>query len=203
MWPANLGLSVSRESMDKLKVYHAMLLKWQRAINIVSPKTLDEAWVRHFADSAQVAKYVSRESMIVVDLGSGGGFPGMVLAILKPDLDVHFIESDERKVQFIKNVSRETKVPITAHVQRIEQPIYGFVPDLVSARALADLETLFGFVIKWTEQNPELECLFMKGARYQEEIEQAQKTYQFDIDIHESVTDPAGRILHIKNLQKK
>lgn len=194
---------VSRESLEKLEAYHALLLKWQKAINLVSPKTLNEAWIRHFADSAQIAPYVSRESIKVADLGSGAGFAGLVLAMLRPDLDLHFIESDERKCQFLRTVSRETNTPINVHTQRIEAPIEGFVPELVTARALADLGALCDFVLPWAEQSSSLECLFLKGARYEEEIASARERYQFDAQIHQSITDPSAVILHLKNISAK
>ena len=107
MWPNSLDIDVSREMREKLEIYHRLLLKWQKAINLISPRTIQEAWIRHFADSAQLTRYipvasdVSRESSIVADLGSGAGFPGLVLAMLRDDLDIHLIESDQRKCQFL------------------------------------------------------------------------------------------------------
>jgi 16S rRNA (guanine527-N7)-methyltransferase len=200
MWPSSLDMNVSRESMEKLEAYHALLLKWQRAINLVSPKTIDDAWMRHFADSAQVERYVPDGVKTVADLGSGGGFAGMVLAIMRPELHVHFIESDERKCQFLRTVSRETNTPVTVHTQRIEAPIEGFVPDCVTARALADLPTLLGFVANWAAANPALECVFLKGARADDEVSDAREQFAFDVQSHISVTDPLARILCLKNI---
>jgi 16S rRNA (guanine527-N7)-methyltransferase len=203
MWPESLDIDVSRESIEKLEIYHALLLKWQKAINLVSPKSIDEAWVRHFADSAQIERYVPRGVKVVADLGSGAGFAGMVLAIMRPELHVHFIESDERKCQFLRTVSRETKTPVTVHIQRIEAPIEGFVPDFVTARALADLPTLLGFVADWAALNPALECAFLKGARADDEVADARANFTFDVESHQSLTDPFARILSIKNVTPK
>ncbi|MCB1720138.1 MAG: 16S rRNA (guanine(527)-N(7))-methyltransferase RsmG [Alphaproteobacteria bacterium] len=189
--------------MEKLEIYHALLLKWQRAINLVSPKTLDEAWVRHFADSAQLDEIVSRESSVLVDLGSGAGFPGMALAILRPELGVHLVESDERKCQFLRTVSRETNVNVTVHNARIESVEIGDMPDVVSARALADLSVLLDYCVEWAAQNPALECVFMKGARAQEEIDAARRFYDFDCAVLPSKTDAAARILKLRNIQAK
>lgn len=203
MWPDSFALNVSRESQEKLEIYHALLLKWQRAINLVSPKTIDDSWVRHFADSVQVEPYVSRESRVLYDLGCGGGFPGLVLAMLRPELDVHLIESDERKCQFMRTVSRETQTAVTIHTTRIESKTDLPAPDVVTARALADLSVLLGFVHLWAEQNPKMECVFMKGARADEEIENARKDYSFDVEKHASVTDSSASILHIKAISQK
>jgi len=203
MWPESLNIDVSRETREKLEIYHALLLKWQRAINLVSSKTIDEAWVRHFADSAQIERIVSRESRIVADLGSGAGFPGLVLAILRPDLNVHLVESDERKCQFLRTVSRETNVDVMVHNSRIEDVKDEIQPDLVTARALADLSSLLDHVVFWTERAPHLECLFMKGVKADEEIGLAKERFSFDAEMHQSVTDSHAHIVHLKNIVQK
>ncbi|HOO82625.1 MAG TPA: 16S rRNA (guanine(527)-N(7))-methyltransferase RsmG [Alphaproteobacteria bacterium] len=203
MWPNSLQINVSRESMEKLEIYHALLLKWQKAVNLVSPKTLDEAWQRHFADSAQLAGCVSRESSVLVDLGSGAGFPGLVLAIIRSELDVHLVESDERKCQFLRTVSRETNVDITVHNARIESVKLGVIPDIVSARALADLKMLLDYCGPWIAVNPQLECLFMKGAKARDEIIQAREFYDFECEVLPSKTDPAASILSLRDMSPK
>ncbi|MCB9982910.1 MAG: 16S rRNA (guanine(527)-N(7))-methyltransferase RsmG [Rhodospirillales bacterium] len=199
----NLFADVSRESLEKLEIYHALLLKWQKAINLVSPKTLDEAWQRHFADSAQLDEVVSRESLVLADLGCGAGFPGMILAILRPELKVHLVESDDRKCQFLRTVSRETGVETIVHNSRIESVELGDMPDVVSARALAELKVLLDYSRGWVDENPALECVFMKGARAQEEIDAARRFYDFDCAVLPSKTDPAARILKLKNIRAK
>ena len=98
---------VSRAALSKLRLYHALLLKWQKAVNIVSPKTLDKAWERHFVDSLQVLPFIPDQVKIIADLGSGGGFPGLVIACVRDDVNVHSVESDMKKCQFQSNVSRE------------------------------------------------------------------------------------------------
>ena len=211
MWPEFFLFNVSRESIEKLEAYHALLLKWQKAINLVSPKTVDKARERHFADSVQLEQFicqetpenVSRESSIVFDLGSGAGFPGLVLAMLRPDLEVHLIESDERKCEFLRTVSRETDITVKVHTQRIEEGIEGVIPDFVTARALADLSVLMGFCQGWAEVNPNLTMLFLKGSKADLEIADAKKLYSFDVQKHTSLTDPRGSILEIKNLARK
>lgn len=203
MWPKSLNLDVSRETRDKLEIYHALLLKWQKAINLVSPKTIDEAWIRHFADSVQIEAFVSRESLRVADIGSGAGFPGLVLAILRPDIEVHLIESDERKCQFLKTVSRETSVDINVHNARIESCANQLRPDIVTARALADLHKLMGYMAPWVEMNPDLQCVFLKGAKINQEIESAAVDYAFLHEVFPSQTDSQGCILKLSNISQK
>lgn len=174
---------VSDEILEKLSRYHALLLKWQKAINLVSSSTLSDLWRRHFLDSAQLAPLLPGRAGTLVDLGSGAGFPGMVLAMMCPDVAVHLIESDTRKCAFLRAASRETSTPVSIHNVRIAQ-ITGSdeipVPDVVTARALAELKTLLDYAYPWALKNPALEMLFLKGAKAGQEICAAQKAYQFD-----------------------
>lgn len=192
---------VSDAVMAQVETYHALLLKWNKAINIVSPKTLDEAWARHFIDSAQVSRFIPEGTKIYADLGCGGGFPGLVVAMMRPELTVHLVESDERKCQFMRTVVREAGLQnVTVHTKRIEDTSADFTPDVVSARALKSLEELFDFVMPWAVQKPELQMVFMKGVRCDEEIADAQKRFAFAVQMHDSITDAGARILVIKNL---
>ncbi len=189
----------SDEVLAKLEIYHALLLKWQKAINLVSPKTIDEAWLRHFYDSAQLEPLILTSVRQIADLGSGAGFAGLVLAIMRPDIDVHLVESDERKCQFMRNVSRETQVSVTIHNGRIENVLSSLSPDLVMARALASLEQLCGFMV---EANLS-EGLFLKGRHYEEELLLARKRYSFDLESYSSQTGAESRILYLLNLRKR
>ena len=192
MQPNALYDSVPRETRDKLDAYQALLLKWQRAINLVSPSTLKNAKERHFIDSLQVLPLISQGAKLLYDIGSGAGFPGLVIAMARPDLSVHMIESDERKGQFLRTVSRETSTPITVHTERIER-VGLSAPDVVTARALADLTMLFDFCIGWAEENPLLE----------DEIEAARVIYDFDVTRQQSITGEGAVILKVTNLIKK
>lgn len=203
MWPNKLGLDVSRESLEKLKVYHALLLKWQKAINLVSSKTVHEAWVRHFADSVQVEQFIPEGTKTMMDVGSGAGFPGAVLAILRPEIEVHVVESDERKCQFMRTVSRETDASIRIHTSRIEslnpQEIR---PDVVTARALAPLGALLDYMAPFVVENPELKMVFLKGERAQEEIDLARGRYDFQVESHRSCTDSGAYVLRVSDVRK-
>lgn len=189
---------------EKLETYHALLEKWQKAINLVSSKSLPESWHRHFIDSAQMCAHIPENTKIYADLGCGGGFPGLVLAIMRPNLEVHLVESDERKGQFMRSVVRETQTSnVTIHTKRVEAVMGDITPDFVTARALAALDKLFDLCWPWAEQNAALTFCFMKGERAEEEIERARKTYDFDVHHHSSITDAHAQILGITNLKKR
>ena len=117
---------------------------------------------------------------MLYDLGSGAGFPGLVIAILRPDLDVHLIESDQRKCSFLRAVSRETGASVSVHNARIEETSLP-APDVVTARALAPLGTLLGFCEQW--MNPDLYALFLKGETYDEEIAEALEKYDVEASV--------------------
>lgn len=191
--------NVSRETMARLVTYYTLLLKWQRAINLVSPGTLDNIWQRHFADSAQMLTIIKEGR--VADLGSGAGFPGLVLAIMNPQLDIHLIESDERKCQFLKNVSRETKTSVTIHTNRIEEVLPHLSPDIITARALAPLEDLLAYCLPCAQENPQLCMVFLKGRKAEGEIAAAREKFDFENCFRPSETDPDGAVLEIAGLK--
>ncbi len=196
--------AVSDDVFENVVRYHALLLKWNKAINIVSPKTLDQAWHRHLIDSAQVAPYIPEDIKTYADLGCGGGFPGLVIAMMRPELNVHLVESDERKCQFMRSVVRETELSnVTVHTKRIEAATQDIEPDFISARALASLEKLFDYCYPWVEQNPKVGFCFLKGMRVQEEISEAEKRYKFSSQSHDSITDANSKILVIHEVIQK
>ena len=175
-------IDISDVTLEKLGIYHALLLKWNKAINLVSPKTIDQAWHRHFIDSAQLLPLIPPEAKIYADLGCGGGFPGLVLAIMHPDLEVHLVESDERKCQFMRTVARETETKVTIHTKRIEDAHDDFCPDFVTARALSSLEQLLTYCLPWAQNNPQ---------------------FIFDYKSVPSVTDAAAKVVLLQNVSKK
>ena len=182
-----------------LKTYAALLEKWQPRINLVGAKTMPDLWVRHMQDSAQLLDYLPPPGAAkrLADFGSGAGFPGLVIAILRPDLEVHLVESDQRKGAFLRQVARDTGANITLHSQRIEalEPLKA---DIITARALASLDKLF------TYAQPHLAesgfCNFLKGQNVDAELTDATKCWNFDVETHVSVTDPAARIVLVRNL---
>jgi 16S rRNA (guanine527-N7)-methyltransferase len=197
--------NVSRETFDKLSRYAECLIKWQKAINLVSKSTLDDLWARHFLDSAQLYDYIMdamskdgklKEDSAIVDLGSGAGFPGLVLAIMGVE-NVHLVESDQRKCLFLKEVARLCGVSVQIHSQRIEDCHIENI-GIITARALGSLEQLLGYGAKLTKENTEndVQYFFLKGARVKEEITQAQKNWLFKTKEIQSKTDDDARILH-------
>ncbi len=193
---------MNKQVQDKLKTYEALLIKWQKAINLVSPGSLKECGTRHFLDSQQINDFIPEGTKTLYDLGSGAGFPGLVLAMMRPEIEVHLIESDQRKCAFLSTVSRETETPVGVHTIRIES-LDMPAPDVVSARALASLNKLFEWCAHWAEENPALLFLLPKGERAEEEIAEAQKHFDFRIERMPSKTDSHAKILKISSLKAR
>lgn len=191
------------EAKDKLDLYLALLRKWSPKINLVSQDTLKSAAQRHFEDSIQIAAFARPGDRSWVDLGSGGGFPGAVVAILLrevcPELTVTLIESDQRKATFLRTVSRETKTPFSVLAKRIEdvEPQHA---DIVSARALAPLVDLCTHAER--HGKPAGRALFMKGESWEQEVEVARKRWRFTCKAHKSETSSSAAILEIGDLSR-
>ena len=182
---------VSRETLDRLALYLALLRKWQARINLVSAATLADPWRRHFLDSAQLVPLLPESTQTLVDLGSGAGFPGLVLAILGVP-DVHLIESDQRKIAFLREVAAATGTKITVHPSRIEA-VPPFPADAVTARALAPLAPLIGYALPFL--SPKGACLFLKGEQVEREILETQRV--MTVERFESRSDPSGVVLRL------
>ncbi len=195
---------VSRETVDRLVVYEGLLRQWQNAVNLVAPSTLGEVWHRHFADSAQLVALVPPTAKSLVDLGSGGGFPGLVLAIMladRPGFRVRLIESGQRKAAFLAEVSRRVGVPVDILSTRIESDeTHASVgrADVVTARALARLDRLLGLAAPLF--GPETVGLFLKGREAADEIGEARDAWQFDAELVASVTEATGSVVVIRRL---
>lgn len=194
--------SVSHETRQRLSLYGDLLAKWQKTINLVSPATLPDMGTRHFLDSAQLAAYLPSGPYTHYDIGSGAGFPGLVLAILRPDAAVTLIESDERKCAFLKAVSRETGIPVTVIRSRVESTDLP-PPDLVSARALAQLSELLALTRPWWSRAANLTLLFPKGAQAEHEVARGLESFDFSVQTHPSKTDPAGQILVLTGVKDR
>ncbi|PRY20685.1 16S rRNA (guanine527-N7)-methyltransferase [Aliiruegeria haliotis] len=198
-----VGLDVSRETLDRLGHHHDLLRKWNPAINLVSAGSLDDSWTRHIVDSAQV--FLARPSDVGhwLDLGTGGGFPGLVCAVLAaeiaPNLRFTFVESDKRKATFLMTVIRETGVQATVATKRIED-LKPQEADILSARALAPLEKLLQFADRHLLTTGT--CLFPKGSRSEEEVLQAQANWRFKLVKKPSITDPKATILVVGDIQR-
>jgi 16S rRNA (guanine527-N7)-methyltransferase len=201
------AFDVSRETIDKLLAYEGLLKQWQKTINLVAPSTLDSIWSRHFADSAQVLPLAPPGAKQWLDLGSGAGFPGLVLAIMLAPRDgakVTLIESDTRKAAFLREVARHTGAPVDIRPERIEkaatQSKLGSV-DVITARALAPLPRLLDLAAP--SFTAETVGVFLKGREAQTEIDAAKERWDFASELHPSLTDSSGRIVVIRALQAK
>ncbi len=202
------GFGVSRETLERLQTYERLLRQWQNVVNLVSAPTLDAIWFRHFADSGQLAAHIPVGAERLADLGSGAGFPGLVLAILTRDSNwqgarpaVTLVESDQRKAAFLREIVRNIHIPVDILSTRIEasdtvERIRGV--DVVTARALARLDRLLAFMQPVVDHKSVL--LLLKGRAAEDEISQARGAYAFDSETHVSLTDPEARVLVIRHL---
>jgi 16S rRNA (guanine527-N7)-methyltransferase len=195
-------LNVSRETFEKLELLERELRRWQPIKNLVGPATLDRIWDRHIADSLQLLD-LAPEARTWLDLGSGAGFPGLVLAIagVERGLKVHLVESNSRKCAFLRHIARLTGSAAIIHEARLEAIIPDFIgkADVVSARALAALTQL----LDWTA--PVLKTgtigLFPKGRDAEIELTEARKQWTFEAEILPSLTDSEARILRITSIE--
>jgi 16S rRNA (guanine527-N7)-methyltransferase len=190
---------VSRETLDRLSAYEALLKKWNRAINLVARPTLTEIWSRHFADSAQLLPLIPNHARSWIDLGSGAGFPGLVIAILRPDIAVTVVESDKRKCVFLKEVARETGTDVAVVNARIET--LDMQADVVSARALASLSDLLALARPCLAPNGH--AVFLKGENVEQELTEANRLWHIELTKHDSLADPRGSILSITDFHRR
>ena len=194
------------EKVERLDRYEAALRAWQPRINLVAASTLDEVWSRHFADSAQLMALLPPDAKRFVDLGSGAGFPGLVLAILMgndPERSWTLIESDQRKGAFLREVARQTGTAVDILSIRIEnagkEARLGRI-DVVTARALAPLDKLLGLAEPLF--GPETVGLFLKGQAALTEIEVARQQWSFDVSLVPSVTAADASVVVVRRLKR-
>ncbi|HEV8036689.1 16S rRNA (guanine(527)-N(7))-methyltransferase RsmG [Yoonia sp.] len=195
------GVNVSRETMSDLEAFAALTAKWTAKINLIARGTVDSIWERHIVDSVQLYQFAPKSFEKWVDIGSGGGFPGIVMAILakekNPQAQFVLIESDQRKATFLRTAARELNLPVQVIAERIETaPVQN--ADVVSARALTALSGLLSLTKRHLKQ--EGLALFHKGRQSAQEVADAQKSWSFDLEENASITDPDARILAIRRI---
>jgi 16S rRNA (guanine527-N7)-methyltransferase len=188
-------LNVSRETIKKFQAYLTLLEKWQRRINLVSNSTLTEAWQRHILDSGQLAAHYPPQTKHILDVGSGAGFPGLVLAIMG-GVTVDLVESDQRKAVFLSTVIRELGLPAKVHNQRIET-MPNLRPDVITARALASVPKLLNLIE--IQLHPDCACLFLKGASVEDELTNLQSYSTMVPTTYPSLSGSTGVVLELKN----
>ena len=190
------------DTLARLDIYVGLLHKWQKRINLVGRGTLDDVWRRHMLDSAQLlpllASRVAAGPPVILDMGCGAGFPGLVLAIMG-DCTAHLVESDSRKCAFLFEVMAQTGVKnVHLHNVRMET-LAPFAVDIVTSRALASLDKLLDMAEPFLA--PQTQCLFLKGQKAQEELTETLKTRTMDTVMIQSQTYPSGTILKLSNIQ--
>ncbi|WP_102106616.1 16S rRNA (guanine(527)-N(7))-methyltransferase RsmG [Oceaniglobus roseus] len=194
--------NVSRETLDRLALYADLLVRWNGRINLVSRTTLANLGPRHIADSLQLRKYAPQGARTWLDLGTGAGFPGLVLALASADWEnppkFTLVESDRRKCEFLRSVARQTETAVEILTERIED-LPSQEADVISARALAPLDHLLSLASPHGHGGTTY--IFPKGGRHSEEIAGA-TTWSFDCDVHDSETDAVARILVLRNLRR-
>ena len=185
--------------VERLAAYLELLRRWQRRINLVSASTLDDAWRRHFLDSAQLAPLLANGESNLIDLGSGAGFPGLVLAILT-DARVRLVESDSRKCAFMREAARVTGAQVNIDNARIES-LAPAACDAVTARGLAPLSRLLAHAYKLLASNGS--CLFLQGRGWRAELTEAGQSWNMRVSPVQSRSDPMGMILKIDELSER
>lgn len=197
-----LAAGVSRETSERLYLLEDLIKKWNPVINLVSKGSLTEICSRHILDSVQLFHLVTLREGIWCDMGSGGGFPGLVIAAFAREsgyqLDITLIESDGRKATFLREAARQLDVNVIVLNQRIEH-VAPLSADVLSARALAPLSKLCEFAERHMAK--EGIALFPKGANHAEEVSKARLDWDFDLKCHPSKTDPMAAILELRNIQ--
>ncbi len=192
------NLNVSRETLGRFDLWNALLRKWSKRINLVAPATLDAFWTRHALDSAQLARLMPDRATRWIDLGSGAGFPGIAIALMRMEnhpAHVTLVESNAKKAAFLRACIDETGAPADVLCARSESlPPKPY--DVITARALAPLPKLLGLSEAFA--GPSTVRLFLKGAEVQKEIEEARKAWVLKYESVPSLTDKTATILKIE-----
>jgi 16S rRNA (guanine527-N7)-methyltransferase len=192
-------IPVSRETLARLEAYADLLVRWSARINLVGRDTLGDLWRRHLLDSAQLRPLVPNSAETLIDLGSGAGFPGLVLAILGVP-GVELVEADTRKAAFLREAARITAADPTIRGCRIAA-VPSHAVEVVTARALAPLDRLLDLARPFI--GPNTVCLFPKGKRWAQELTLARKVWTMDVSMHDSIADPRGVVLCLQRIARE
>ncbi len=188
--------SVSRETKERLETYIELLLRWNQRINLVSRADIENVWTRHIADSLQLIDLMPAGIDRAIDLGSGAGFPGLILCIAT-GIPFGLVESDQRKAAFLREAARITAAPARIHACRFD--VAQIPPaQLITARALAPLSKLLALATPLL--SPGGVCLFPKSENVDQELCAASATWTMHLERHISRTDRSGVILRISEV---
>jgi 16S rRNA (guanine527-N7)-methyltransferase len=192
-------VSVSRETLARLEAYAELLTRWSARINLVGRDTLSDLWRRHILDSAQLHRFVPPSASSLIDLGSGAGLPGLVLAILGVP-DVELVEADSRKAAFLREAARVTGAAVVIRPCRI-QAVPAHAVNVVAARACAPLDRLLDLAAPFLA--PDTLCLFPKGERFNEELTLARKAWTMSVSVEQSLSDRRGVVLRLQQVARE
>lgn len=191
--------------VQDLESYAQLLAKWQPVQNLVSRETLNQVWSRHFADSLQVLRLLAPTDRHFLDLGSGGGFPALPLAIALKGSDRRFtlVEPNGRKVSFLRTVARELGLLVVVEGVRSDQidSRETIAPDVITSRALAALPQLCSWMAPFFR--PQTRAILHKGREHVEELAESSALWHHDVVVTPSDTDETGVLLELKNLRLK
>lgn len=195
---------VSRETFERLELFTELLKQWNPKFNLVSRDSMDDLWRRHMVDSAQLHKMIPEYDGALVDVGSGAGFPGMILAIMGL-ANVHLVESSERKCAFLREAARKTDCPVTIHNIRLgdkaPQPAQLPKAEIITARAVSPLVNLLDIVFSMVYDSTC--CIFHKGSRVDDELKAAREKWRFELERLPSGSDPSGAILKLRQIGRR
>jgi 16S rRNA (guanine527-N7)-methyltransferase len=190
---------VSHETLARLEAYAELLTRWSARINLVGRDTLGDLWRRHFLDSAQLHRFIPSSARGLIDLGSGAGLPGLVLAILGVP-GVELVEADSRKAAFLREAARIADAQVTIRPCRI-QAVPPHPVDVVTARACAPLDRLLDLAAPFLATHTV--CVFPKGERFNEELTLARKAWRMNVSVEQSLSDRRGVVLRLQQVARE
>lgn len=195
-------LEFLEKSQEELQKFSDFVLKWQKTINLISPSSVNNIWERHIIDSVQLYSYIPCDARVLLDMGSGGGFPAIVLAIVNKQIkgcieQFYLVESDVKKCVFLQEAARVFQLPVTVLNQRLETVEVQGV-DVITARALKPIKELMEFSMRFL--NKQTHCLFLKGERVFDELQE--NPYMCDVTLYPSQTNKNSFIVDITGVQK-
>lgn len=197
-------VDVSRETYERLEIYAELLARWNRKINLVSPESIADLWRRHVVDSVQLARLAPEAARSWVDLGSGAGLPGLLVAAVRQEAfpleKMVLIDSDQRKAAFMAEASRAMQVPVTIEIRRLGEPTEPEPFDVISARALAPLPKLLDYAEPFVSDRSI--CLFPKGKNRSSEIETASLAWSITIDEIQSRSSDESAVLRLQDVSR-
>src|SRR5215469_15307278 len=196
---------VSRETVERLDRFVALLLEWQRTTQLIASSTVPHLWTRHIADSLQLLE-LAPQAKTWVDMGTGGGFPGLVIACAlggRADARVHLVESNARKAAFLRAAAAATESPATVHAVRMEEFVESFAdaPNAVTARAVSPLSSLLGQCLPLLQRGAI--GIYPKGQDVEAELTEASIYWRMTADLVSSKTDPKARIVCVRGVERR